>query len=262
MIVELIGIPGAGKTTLAGKIVSLLSERGFVAATSTDAARRHAGRSRTVRILPLAPHPSNGRLLWVVFYALGMLNGIFFVWEHRRLVGTVVGAQLRRPVSVATKRHILFWFFQLGGRHRFLSSTGRSGEVLVVDDGFLHRSVHLSASHLEEPSRAWVRSYVDLVPPADVVVHVVAETELCERRVLERGIWRHSRNLTRDELSTYIRNANKAVSFAVERAGERGCWIGTVHNNGSSGEDLRSSLETVLQPLLAKGEIATVSGAS
>src|SRR4029077_11171722 len=68
-VVELIGTPGAGKTTLSTEIIELLQEGGWGAATVVRAAREHARRTAAGR---LVVRHTSGRmqrlLLWWLFY--------------------------------------------------------------------------------------------------------------------------------------------------------------------------------------------------
>jgi AAA domain len=221
--IELVGTPGAGKTTLAREAVEILGDHGLAAGTIVDRARLHAARTLPGRMLArISPAPFQRPLLWALFYVLAAVDGLRFAREHRVLTGLVVGGQRRRPIPARLRGHIVFWFFQLGGRRRFLERTARAGDVLVLDDGFLHRAVHLHASPPERPEAEQVAAYVDLLPRPDLVIRSVASRETCERRVRERGVWRHSRHLTDAELSSYLANAERAVHLAVERAREHG----------------------------------------
>lgn len=252
LVVELVGTPGAGKTALSFELVRQLRGLGFDAATILEAARPHAARTVLGRaVARVAPRSWRRPLLWELFYVLGALEAVAFALERRRLARLVLRGQFRRPISRSMKRHTLFWFFQLAGRHRFLTSTSIGREALVLDDGFLHRAVALHASHLEEPDAASVAAYVDLVPRPDAVVHVVSPREVCERRVRERGVWRHSRHLSEPELSRYLDHAGRAVETAVGRARELGWTVLPVDNGDRplerSALDLAEALANVAE---------------
>jgi broad-specificity NMP kinase len=230
-VVELIGTPGAGKTTLAGDILPLLRERGWAPVTIVDAAREHARRTPAGRLVTRYTSGAIQRLLlWWLFYGLGSLHALAFVIEQPRLTRLVLRTQFRRPIRITRRLHICFWFFQLAGRQRFLSMTADDGEVLVVDDGFLHRAVHIYASHTEQPSAQRIMQYVDLLPEPAVVVHVRCDEATCEQRVRRRGPWRHSRRLTVAELSRYLVRSDRVVGVATRRARERGWFVADVDN--------------------------------
>jgi broad-specificity NMP kinase len=234
LIVELVGTPGAGKTTIARQLVDDLRARGCKAATVIEAARTHAARTPLGRRIDRLPRPLKDPLLWQLFYVRGTVEGFAFAWEHRRLAYRIIRTQLRRPVPAAMKRHTLYWYLQLAGRYRFLLASSDGREAILFDDGFLHRAVALHASHAERSDARAVSDYVDLLPKPDAVVHVLAPLEVCDRRVRERGIWRHSRRLSGRQLVRYMAEAEHVVQAAVARAKAHG-WTIIEIENGDAG---------------------------
>jgi Ser/Thr protein kinase RdoA (MazF antagonist) len=247
LIVEFVGTPGSGKTTLSIELVDLLKEHGIEAATVVGAAREHARRTLAGRLLGrVRPGRLRGLLLWQLFYLLGVFHTLGFVREQPALIRQVLRGQLRSPIPIARRRHLLFWFFQLAGRYSFLATTSRAGEALVLDDGFLHRAVHLHASHVKEPDAEQVTAYVDLVPRPDLVVFTAADRKVCERRVRERGVWRHSRHLSTAELSRYVDRGEWVTRLTVQRARERGWTVVEIHNGGRGLDRVRCDLRRAL----------------
>jgi thymidylate kinase len=251
LMIEFIGTPGAGKTTLSNELIALLRQQGIVASSIIGAARDHSARTVSGRAVALLAPPSlRGPLLWQVFYRLSTLHILGFAREHFELCRQVVRTQLRRKVPVATKRHGLYWFFHLAGRCRFLQTTAVDREAIVVDDGFLHRSVSFYAYHSEEPDLAGVSDYVDLLPTPDLVVFVVAGREVCEQRIRRRGVWPHRQHLGSHAISRYLRNAEQVVDTAVQRARARGWNVAEIVNEGGPLEQVRWDLNSVVTPLL------------
>ena len=223
VIVEFVGTPGAGKTTLATGLVALLEERGIEAANVVGAARDHVRRTRAGHLIARStPRWLGDFLLWQAFYLLGVAHAIRFVGERPTLVRHALRSQLRPGLPFRTRAHVLYWFVHLCGRYRFLRATTAEHEVLVLDDGFMHRTVHLFASPFDEPDARQISTYVDLIPPPDLVVVAVAGWRECEQRVRNRGVWRHARRLTAAELSRYLEHAERVVDIATRRARERG----------------------------------------
>jgi thymidylate kinase len=247
LVVEFIGIPGAGKTTLSVELVGLLHARNMAASTVVQAAREHARRTPLGRWISHLDSPRLQRaLLWQLFYAYGLGNASKFAHERPMLTRHVVGSQLRRRLAVAGRVHVLWWYFQLTGRYRFLTDTAQAREVFVIDDGFLHRSIHLYATAVGEPDSRAVAAYVDLLPAPDVVVFTVADRETCEERVRQRGVWQHTRRLRHDTLSTYLANAECVADIAVQRARQRGWRVVAVNNADRALERVRRDLERAL----------------
>ena len=261
LIVEFVGTPGAGKTTLSIELVDLLQERGIEAATIIGAARAHAGRTLVGRVIVrLAPSSLRRALLWQVFYLLSMLHVLGFGRDHPLLSRQIMRTQLGRSIPPVERRHVLFWFFQLAGRVRFLTATSQAREALVIDDGFLHRSVHLHASHLEDPDADQVIAYVDLLPQPDLVVFTVADKEVCEQRIRARGVWPHRRHLNEAALSRYLGNAEKVAGVAARRARERGWTVVEIENGDRELNRIRGALAAALDPFLAGASSERGSG--
>jgi hypothetical protein len=253
-VVELIGTPGSGKTVLSSEIIDILEAGGWKATTIVGAARSHAARTRLGRVIVRLLTGKPRRLaLWWLFYVLSSVNAVAFVVEDPALSFTVVRTQLGRSLPLRRRLHVCFWFFQLAGRIRFLRRTAREFEVLVVDDGFLHRAVHLFASHVDHASDASVTRYVDLLSAPRLVVYVRCDEQICEERVRRRGVWRHSRRLTVGELSRQLVESEKVVDIATRRARERGWAVSDVDNENrpraDAGADLAPVLAGVFPPL-------------
>ncbi|MGE5227579.1 MAG: hypothetical protein ACM3OO_11965 [Planctomycetaceae bacterium] len=250
-VIEFVGTPGSGKTTLATALVELLRAEGRDATTIVEAARPHAATTRTGRVVSaLAPGRVRRQLLWRVFYLASTRDAVRFRRAHRDLARMVVAGERTRPVPRKLQRHTIWWFFQLGGRTRFLSRTSHDGEILVVDDGFLHRVVALHAGPGETPDEVLVRALVDLLPRPDLVVHVVADAETCAQRVSERGIWRHRAGLDDEGLRAYVKSAEGAVQAGVSRAIEQGWRLVEVDNGGDDLDAARACLRAALTTVL------------
>jgi len=223
MIVEFTGTPGAGKTTLSAALVALLEEQGIAAAGVVEAARDHVRRTRLGGLIVRCTPPRlRGLLLWQAFYLLGVVNAFRFGLDRPTLMRCALRSQLGTGLRFRTRAHVLYWFVHLCGRYRFLAATATAREVLVLDDGFVQRAVHLFASPFAEPEESQIRTYVDVIPPPELLVVAVAGWRECERRVRERGVWRHARHLSPTQLSNYLEHAERVVEIATRRAREHG----------------------------------------
>src|SRR5688500_14647404 len=97
-VIELVGTPGAGKTTIAHELTRQLEDPSIRVTTFVDAARLHAARTGPGRmIVRLAPRRLKRPLLWWTFYVYATLHGLVFALEHRALSRHVARTQLARP---------------------------------------------------------------------------------------------------------------------------------------------------------------------
>ena len=255
MIIEFIGTPGAGKTTLMREAAKLLEERALRPRTVVDAARPFAERTAWGKVVRrLTPRSWHRPLLWQVFYVLSVLHRIKFCARHSALVRLVLGTQLRRPASANVRgRRVLHWFFRLTGAYEFLKTQARSGDVLLLDEGFLHRVVQTHASDAEVPDVSQVLAYVDLLPAPDLVIFVKTPRIVCEERIFHRGLWKHFQQKSREQVSRFLANAETVVELAVSRAKSNGWRVIEVDNGAdnlaASTAVLRNKLASVLSPL-------------
>lgn len=240
MIIEFIGGPGAGKTTLIPTVIESLQERGIKAYTVVDAARPYARRTVWGKLVGhLAPPSLRRPLLWQIFYRLSALYRLKFLLKHPRLIWRVWRSQWRRPAAAdARRRKVLYWFFRLIGYYEFLQAHLQPREALIFDEGFVHRVVQLHASGVEEPVPAQIWAYLDLLPPPDWVIFIQAPPEVCERRIYSRGLWERLRHKDPAEISRFVANAWFIVNVAVDHLKGEG-WRVVEVDNGS--DDLVAS---------------------
>src|SRR5690606_8033338 len=200
------------------------------------------------RYLPARFHR---QFLWQVFLLASFVHRQKFAREHPDLMRYVAITQRQRPAAAGVQeRRTLHWFYQLTGRYAFFQAYLQPGEALILDDGFVHRTVHLHASSVETPDPAAVRGYVDLIPRPDIVIMPCAPIDVCEERVLRRGIWKHYRNRPRADLRRYLESSNLALSSAIERIKAKDWKVIEVDNGHDdltrTHEELRNKLMTIL----------------
>lgn len=233
MIIEFIGTPGAGKSTLQAAVIELFQERGIQAWSIVDAARPCAQRTVWGRVISRAsPHSLRSPLLWQVFYFLSTLYRLRFFLKYPRLIWQVFDSQRRRPIPVEERQHALHWFFHLVGYYEFLIAYALPGEALVLDEGFVHRVVQMNASDVEEPDPDQILAYVNLLPRPDLVIAVQTPWEVCKERIYRRGLWQRFQHKSPEEVSRYVANSNRIVNLTIEHLRSAG-WPLIEVDNGS-----------------------------
>ncbi len=224
MIIEFIGTPGAGKTTLMTATIESLRERGYQAYSANDAARPVVARAWPGRgITRVCPARWQRPLLWQLFYVAAEMERTRFYWKHRDLMHRVWAYQRRRPISAADRRHVLRWFNHQTGVFELMRRRAGSAEAVLFDEGFIHRVVQLFASEREVPWPGAVNIYVALLPRPDLLIHVAAPLAICRRRVLARGVWERFAAKSPADTDRFLAAAEQAVIMAVTAA-RAGQW--------------------------------------
>ncbi|MGE5073592.1 MAG: hypothetical protein ACM3MF_09200 [Anaerolineae bacterium] len=231
LVVEFIGTPGAGKSTFLPGVKEYFALHGMQPWLVIEAARPFVQRIAAGRLIAAcAPRKLRGPLLWQVFSQASRLYQIKFRREHRQLMESVLRFQQQRPISDADREHVLHWFINLTGQYSFLRAHARPGEVLLLDEGFVHRVVQLFASEAEDLDAERIRAYLDQIPLPDLLIRPVASTQTCLERVYLRGVWKRFRDRDKASIARFVANAHEAVNIAVEHVQARGCPVFQVVN--------------------------------
>jgi thymidylate kinase len=253
IVVEFIGSPGSGKSSLVPLLVDGLREQGLHAVTIKDAIQPFAMRTalgKTTRlIMPPAVQAALNRRIFSMYSALFRRQ---FYRKNSSLLSSVRETQRQRPVDAGVRqRRILRHFYRLAGYYEFITSRAEPGEVVVFDEGFVHKVVALNVSEVESPNPFQVMDYLDMLPPPDLVVFVRAPLEVCEARLRERGLWRFMHNKTEMQVTQFIANAHQVVHLAVQHLKSKGWPVIEVDNSRTldfAEQQLRQALKGWLDP--------------
>jgi hypothetical protein len=248
LVIELVGAPGSGKTTMLPIVLDACRSAGLDPGTVVGVARPLALRTslgRVVRTLPEGPMRS--RASWLVFRSACAMTSLTQVVRTWPLAWRVLSSQWGRTTEAeARDRRVVYWFHRLLGHHGFFLRYAAGKEVLVLDEGYVHRVVQLFASAVEDPDPLAVRSYLATVPVPDLTVSVHAPVERCIERVRARGVWTRYADRDDDEVGRFITHAHHAAELAASHARERG-WNLIELDNGTddldaSGRALRNAV--------------------
>ena len=216
MIIEFIGTPGSGKSTLIPALEKIMADHDLVARTVVESSRPVVSRTYIGKgINQLVPSSLRRQLLWQVFYWWSYLSRRQFAQQNSSLVSHVRKTQAARKISAQEKEHNLSWWFNLAGNYQFLKKRMKPGEALILDEGFSHRVVQLHASDHEEVNQDNLYNYLNLIPKPDMLLFIDAPAAVCEERVYERGLWTRFQNKSPEQVNRYIQNAHLVVNLAV-----------------------------------------------
>jgi thymidylate kinase len=241
MIIEFTGAPGSGKSTLSLVVRQTLRDLGLKAMLITEAGRYCLKRAFLGSLICLVtPRRWHEKVLWGVFRRLIVVYQLKFAIQNRALTRQAVGVLTRHQLPWRDRCSILRWFFRDASYYQFFRKRLRSGEVLILDEGLVHRATSLYTSASEEPDPLEVTNYVKLLPRPELVIGVQALPDICAARVSSRGSNRRYHN---EQLVPFLVNSAKVTEIALRGIRGMGWNILEVNNN----EKLDIDLEDLYQ---------------
>jgi hypothetical protein len=152
----------------------------------------------------------------------------------------------------------MHWFFRDGSYYRYFLDRLRPDEVLILDEGLVHRATSVYASASEDPSPLEVIGYVKLLPRSDLVIWVQAPLDICAARVSSKGT---SKRYLGKDLAPFLNNSVKTIDIALQGIRDIGWDTAATSSDGkldACEADLRELLEERVMRG-SNGQIATNS---
>ena len=190
MFIEFVGPIGAGKSTMVSALHTWLRRQQRTPLVPSVAVATCVRRSTLGRFIrQLSP---GERLEQLVFRGLlkilALLYPLYFVVRNPQLALHVLRALVRLPLPGWHRRIIGHLFFQVAWQHHFLHGRLEADEVVVFDEGPLHRAVNLYTWRENDLNAEEVNTYFSRLPELDLVVIVTAPPETCAHRAGQRGL--------------------------------------------------------------------------
>ncbi len=232
VVVELIGMPASGKTTLVPAVRAACAAHGLVAGTTEELARSAVRNSPGLaRLSRHGPPALRSAIEWGLFRVAGAA-GIAAAIVGRPGWWRILANQRRRPVGADRRaRRVAHWLLRLIGDHRFLRRRLPPDHALILDEGFAHRTVQLFTSPVERPDITQIARYVSMVPAPDLLVHIEVEPSTAIERLRDREPWPWLARRPTHDLDSYLHHADAAIHATLDAARRRGWNIVVIPNH-------------------------------
>lgn len=247
MIVEFLGNTGAGKSTLVPILTRLLQDDDVMAMPVTEAIQHYTAKTLLGRsVEAVAPRALRGPILWRLFrHLISKLSLVQFSVQEPRLLWFVIVSQLRRPIPWRHRWLILRLFFRMVSEYRFLRSQAQTGEVVIFDEGFVHRTVHMFVSESEALRPDRIKDYLKWLPRSDLVIWVKSPLDTCLTRISTRGRQVRLNGLTSEDIARFVANAEQVVNVTARYLKDAGWTVVEIHNGGDLGKSTAEMLRGV-----------------
>jgi thymidylate kinase len=147
----------------------------------------------------------------------------------------------------------------MASEYHFLSSRAQADEVVVFDEGFVHRAVHMFVSASEQLNAHQIIEYLKWLPRSDVVIWVKSPLDTCLARIHARGLQVRLSDLTTEGIARFVANAEQVVNIASQYLRDTGWSVVEITNDGDLGKcaaEMHHSVEPYLfQMASAVGEV-------
>jgi Ser/Thr protein kinase RdoA (MazF antagonist) len=228
--IEIAGPVGAGKSSVVAPLLERLLEHGYDAVTLDSAVGR------------IAPG-AFARRTAAARFALG----------HGPLLLHAARALLRAPLPWWHRRRILSLVMKLGMRLELVRTRVSADTIVLVDEGWLQRTLNLFAWRRDAPPPGEINAYLDRAPLPETVVFVDAPAEVTRRRAIARGLPLRLRGRSSQDVDAFLAQGHGILARALASldADPRGVRVIRLANAGSPA-DLPARLAGALGSLPAE----------
>jgi thymidylate kinase len=233
--VEFLGIPGAGKSTLAARaLAGRLGSRSRPLALDEAVRRslRAEMRDRLLRpVVRLAPRRvATAAILRSADRGAAMRA---FLLAHPELGEVLLRALRRRAGTDPDLDLALGWVLDLFASFE-LARRVADDQVLVLDEGFASRALTLFAYRFSAADEADLAAYVGAIPRPDLVLVLEVPAAICAARLDRRGWPRRFAGLSPSERRRFLEDAERCCRATAALLAARGVRVHRVETHGAT----------------------------
>ncbi len=229
-VVEFLGPPGAGKSTLRREVIASVEEAGQSAVdlpTATLAAIRRHGADRITRAVAIFARSSSSAA-WRLAYARSadrFAAMTRFLAANPEVMEVVLAAQRQRQERDLHQVRVLSWIVNLMAATQLVGETAGRSDWLIIDEGFCQRAIALFGVGFDREDEPWLRFYVAAIPLPEILVVIEAPPSVCEARLDELGWSERVTGMSRAERRQFLDTAVRLVQLVADEAERLGARV-------------------------------------
>lgn len=233
IVIELVGMVGSGKSTIARELPELLAKRGVTAYGGQQAIEICLDRSwfspLTHRLLSDAHRMRLNRAVyrWLIRPVWVLL----FVLIHTRAVRRAFRASGSHSIPRWHRRKLRQLFLHTAAAASFVRPRLRKEEAMILEEGIVHRAVNLFAWGEIDHER--IEAFLSDLPPTDLLVSVDAPLPVCLDRVAARGLPRRLEHQDGETIERFFDRAAAIIEIVEDWLGRSSIPTITVFNGAS-----------------------------
>jgi thymidylate kinase len=230
MLIEFVGAPGSGKSTLSLALVKRLRILGKNAYLSDEAISIFLARSDLRKIISPFLSAGNQKVALSKYFSfIGSWYLLKFKIKHYTFWRIIDQSFQGRRINQEHLQMIRGYFNRTMIYFQFIEEYQLSDEITLFDEGFAHRITHF-ISELESPDENEILKYLSFMPKSDLLVYLSAPLEICVERVQSRGLRGRLKNKNSQEVSQFIENSICALNIGVDFMSTQGISIIEINN--------------------------------
>ena len=240
-LIEITGIPGSGKSTIAPIVKEFFKKEGFDVYDGVSIIQ-HC-RSFPLNLLFvgkifgwITSKLSESRIRSIArILELNKQYSQRFIRQNSDLFAQVKKITESRPISKEHKNLTISFFLNTASSYQIALESLKNNSILILEEGFVHKATTLFVS-LEENNIDFkeIEKYLNRTAKVNAVINVQANEILCQKRLSKRKLPIRLENKKDDEIMKFLSKSKSVIDFNAKYLINKGIPIFSMVNESET----------------------------